>query len=75
MKKELPYIYHILCSIVVMLILILILDFVLKVEIKTWHYGVLGGLMTILVPQFKNIETQYGTKLQVKWWLTPQKRQ
>ncbi|SHJ05236.1 hypothetical protein SAMN04488096_107149 [Mesonia phycicola] len=67
MKKALPYIYHILCSIAVMLLLLFVCIYVLKIELKTWHYAILGGLMTLIVPKFKNIETQSGTKLQVIW--------
>jgi len=69
MKKALPYIYHIVCSFVLILVFLFFIKFVLEIELTALLCGVLGGVIYILTPKFNSIETQSGTKIQVKWFL------
>jgi len=67
MKKVLPYLLHILCFIALALPIMLFAKFVLQIDLASWHIAIIAALITLIAPQFKNVETQSGTKLQVKW--------
>ena len=68
MKKVLPYILHLICFIILAVVIILSLEFIFKIEVSPWVIAIISAVITLVIPQFKNIETQSGTKLQVKWW-------
>ncbi|MDR6300690.1 hypothetical protein [Mesonia maritima] len=69
MKKALPYIYHILCSLVIILLFISLSKYVFKIELTPILIAISTGIIFLLTPKFNSIETQSGTKIQVKWFL------
>ena len=74
MKKALPYLLHILCYIALAVPVMLFAEFVLNIDLAFWHIAIIAAIITLIVPQFENIETQSGTKLQVKWRFNPNRK-
>ena len=69
MKKALPYIYHVACSLLLIALMLFITEFVFNIEFTHWITIVLALLLGVLSPKFNSVETQSGTKIQVKWFL------
>ncbi|WP_162984877.1 hypothetical protein [Mesonia aquimarina] len=44
-------------------------EFVFNIEFTHWITIVLALLLGVLSPKFNSVETQSGTKIQVKWFL------